>query len=229
MGNSADSGRYVYRCNGSVVPVAESFSRRRDGDAIIIESSREAPGILLEVEASGRHSLVEHCVITCRREAQPTLRAELSLSDDQLIFSRWVDGELSDQFSSARETAPLLSPLMRIFYGPVILDLAGRNNIAGTESAGEGEVAMPAIADPTDAERFLQLQVSRRRARRLDGADDVAAGPPASVCFEYTGDQYGPGTRFWIDPQGDLVAYRWQQPGSAGEQPAQWEVELVRG
>ena len=91
---------------------------------------------------------------------------------------------------------------------------------------------MPWIADPEDADRFLRLHISERRARALEaGVSDGVDGFRDCTCYEYTGDQYGPETCFWIDGNADLLAYRWRQtagPGAAKSGEVLWEISLKR-
>jgi hypothetical protein len=90
---------------------------------------------------------------------------------------------------------------------------------------GQGAVLLPFIGDPADEERLLRPQVSQRQAKVLEKDVELTLGGTDFRCrvCEYVGDQYAPGTRFWLAEDDLLVRYQWQQA-----QDQQWEVMLQR-
>ena len=106
---------------------------------------------------------------------------------------------------------------MRIYAGPLIARLLAMG--------GQGAVLLPFIGDPADEERLLRPQVSQRQASVLENDVELQLGGADFRCrvCEYSGDQYAPGTRFWLAEDDLLVRYRWQQA-----QDQQWDVWLQR-
>lgn len=216
-----DTGSYQYLLNGVPMDIEESWRRRQQAPGEwSISSQRIAGGVEIAVEASVVAGLVTGFVVTWQ-DGSVTLRADYTLLADRVRVARSRNG--SDMQSldipvRSGEPAPLLSPLMRIFAGPLIAQLLAR--------AGEGAVLVPAIGDPGATQTLLTPLLSERSARVVADSVSLESDGIAHNCrlCEYRGDQYGPGTEFWLGEDNLLLRYRWRQ--SSGQQ---WDVWLRRG
>ena len=203
-----DGGVYHYFLNDEPMPIKESWQRRQQSPGEWwVSSSREAAGVEIAVEASVVDALVSAFVVIWRSEGSE-LRAEYTLMADRVRVQRGRSGSAMQSFDisfSSEAPSPLLSPLMRIFAGPLIAELLDRG--------GVGQVVVPDIVDHEKAETLLSPLISQRSARILQPDAALTSNKaqiPCRVC-EYLGDQYGAGTQFWLDENDLLLRYRWQQ------------------
>jgi hypothetical protein len=215
-----DSGVYHYRLNGQATQVREHWQRHRQAmGEWLVTSGRSAPGVNIEVEARMTEGLVTQFEVLWQADDRPERRAHYTAQDNAVEVVRTEGTVTERELVSLRSSkaAPLLSPLMRIYAGPVIARLL----VMG----GQGEVVLPFIGDPADEERLLRPQVSQRQARVLENDVELSLGGAEFRCrvCEYSGDQYAPGTRFWLAEDDLLVRYQWQQA-----QDQQWDVWLQR-
>jgi hypothetical protein len=210
-------GSYQYLLNGAATQVTEHWSRQsRAGGDYLLSSERSAPGIDIEVIATLCDGVVKQCELVWRAADGFTVQAEYVLADRRLLVSRQQQARLETlEFDLGGEDVALLSPLMRIYAGPVIARLL--------DAGGQGTVVVPAIGNPADRDGLLRPAIGLRKARLLqDGVEISMFGNTVScrLC-EYTGDQYGPGTQFWLGEGGLLLRYEWRQS------PQQlWQVNL---
>ena len=215
-----DAGSYQYLLNGVPMDIAESWRRRgRAPGEWSISSQRSAGGVEITVEASVVAGLVTAFVVAWQDKAI-TLQADYTLLANRVCVERsrnGCDSESLDIPLHNDRPAPLLSPLMRIFAGPLIAQLLDRK--------GRGEVLVPAIGDPGAAQTLLTPLLSERSARVVEDNVMLASDGLSRSCrlCEYQGDQYGPGTQFWLDEDNLLLRYRWQQSTQQ-----QWDVWLRR-
>jgi hypothetical protein len=216
-----EQGAYHYQRNGEAQAITEYWERRllASGETLMV-SSRSVPGLDIRVEARLSEGLVTRCELQWLAQGQEALVSSYSIRGNHLVVTR-SDGPRAlageDVEFDASAAAPLLSPLLRVYTGPVISRLL--------ETGGVGQVVVPFIGDVSERQRLLRPQVSERRARVLEeGVSLRLAGGdfPCRLC-EYQGDQYGPGTRFWLAEDALLLRYQWQQA------PDQlWDVWLER-
>jgi hypothetical protein len=214
------NGSYRYLLDGKDTGIDERWQRQElAGGIVATESTRVAPGIEIAVRAQGTASRVNAFEVEWTREGAATLLASYSFDGQDVLVSRSSADQAGEQQRlpiAVHDSAPLLSPLMRIFAGPLIARLLA--------DGGSGQVILPFIADPQARDKLLWPVLSERQALLMPEADEVmllgAQDVPARCC-EYTGDQYADGTRFWLGPNDDLLRYCWQQPG-VGE----WDVRL---
>jgi len=216
----ADSGVYHYLLNGQATQIREHWQRsRQPSGEWLVNSGRSAPGVNIEVEARVTAGLVTQFEVIWRAGEGPGLRAQYTLQDKAVDVAR-TEGAVTEHEAvslDSSKTAPLLSPLMRIYAGPLIARLLAMG--------GRGAVLLPFIGDPADQERLLRPQVSRRQARVLEADVELQLGGADFRCrvCEYSGDQYAAGTRFWLAEDDLLVRYQWQQGPDQ-----QWDVWLQR-
>jgi len=212
------SGRYEYRLNGEPTAIRETWTREKLADSLQRWSStRHAPGVELSVQASVRDGGLCTFEVCWQATGAGAIRAHYALTDDYLRYQRWQAGVPSaiEEIPLPREGVCVLSPLMRIFTGPVIARLL--------QAGGEGTVIVPAIGEPENTAALLRPQISQRQARVLQAQAQLELETVSRACrvCEYQGDQYAAGTQFWLDEDDRLLRYTWQQS------PAQfWDVRL---
>jgi hypothetical protein len=125
--------------------------------------------------------------------------------------------EVIEILHDGASSRPLLFPLMRIFTGPLIARLL--------QLGGTGNVILPDINDPGDGGRLLRPLNTQRWARVVDN-DALLSRDGLQLkcrCCEYTGDQYGAGSHFWLGEDDLLLRYQWQQSSDQ-----HWDVWLQR-
>jgi len=212
------SGRYEYLLNGEPTAIRESWTREKLADSLQRWSStRHAPGVELSVQASVRDGGVYAFEVNWQAAGGDAIRAHYALTDDHLRYQRW-QADISvdiEETPLPGEGISVLSPLMRVFTGPVIARLL--------QAGGEGTVILPAIGEPENTQALLRPQISQRQARVLQAQAQLELGAGSRSCrvCEYQGDQYAAGTQFWLDEDDLLLRYTWQQS------PAQlWDVRL---
>jgi hypothetical protein len=216
--SSPDSGSYQYLLNGEPTAITETWSRLRQAcGQVIISSTREAPGITIAVTATANAGLVGNCELSWTTAAGLSIKAEYILQGTALsVVRRQGDGPAERTEIELEESGPLLlSPLMRIYTGPVIAGLLA--------SGGQGTVIVPAIGNPDDESALLRPRISQRQARVLEPWVELDRDGAIAYCrvCKYTGDQYGAGSRFWLAEDETLLRYQWQQaPGQL------WDVRL---
>jgi hypothetical protein len=210
-------GLYHYFCNGESSGIEETWEIREQGDERRISSVRFARpvGITLRVSSIERNGLFSHCSFHWRRrlaEGAVELSADYRFDDDGLVVHVHDGAEELLLRESGRDF--IFSPLMRIYNGPVIESLI--------ERGGSAEVMVPWIVDPDETTRLLHPTFSQRQAKlvgegqlRVDGKQRDARE------YDYSGGEYPPGTRFWVDEQQVMLGYSWQQDRST-----RWEIKL---
>jgi hypothetical protein len=216
------SGSYRYLLNGQPTAVTESWDIEGELAAQCqINSLRVAPGVEIEVTAEVSKSKVQGFTSTWRSDSKEAISAQYVLQADRVLVTwrsaRNTAEEVIEVFHDDVSSAPLLFPLMRIFSGPLIARIL---NLGGAV-----KVILPDINDPGDERRLLRPLSTLRRARviendallSLDGVD-----LPCRAC-EYTGDQYGAGSHFWLGEDDLLLRYQWQQSDQQ-----HWDVWLQR-
>ena len=212
------SGSYEYLLNGESTPIGESWTREALADSQERWSStRSAPGVELSVQASVRDGSVHAFDVNWQAAGADVIRAHYALNDDHLRYQRWQSDVATDieDIPLPGEGIRVLSPLMRVFTGPVIAQLL--------QGGGEGTVILPAIGEPENTQELLRPQISQRQARVLQAQARLELGAGSRACrvVEYQGDQYAAGTQFWLDDDDLLLRYTWQQS------PTQlWDVRL---
>lgn len=216
--STLESGAYEYRLNGALTPIRERWlRRRREGGGWLITSSRNAPGVELAVEATADAGRVTDFEVNWRGEGQPGITACYSLLPDRVSVTRSRGGQVTERREieiAPGLQAPLLSPLMRIFAGPLIARLL--------ENGGAGAVIVPDIRDPQAPETLLLPLLSERQAELMDADSALLVEGVSVPCrrCSYHGDQYRPGTQFWLGANDVLLRYEWRQAQQ------HWDVRL---
>jgi hypothetical protein len=215
-----ENGTYLYLLNGEPTGIQEHWQRRQLAPGEWrISSTRRAPGVEIAVVAKLVDGLVTGFSVEWRGEGT-RMQADYALLADRVRVERCHSGAATESMDIPfpdETLAPLLSPLMRIFAGPLIARLLDKGEPAN--------VVVPFIADVALSEKLLSPVVSERSARLIEANATLASGEETIPCrrCEYLGDQYGPGTEFWLGDDELLLRYRWRQA------PQQhWDVWLRR-
>jgi hypothetical protein len=212
-----DAGEYLYRLNGQLADVTETWARyRNEAGNYLVESERRAPGMLLKVAAHIEKNELNRFLVQWSADDAPELQASYLLSSDSLTVEMSEVGLGTNSIRSELQhnTRYQLFPLMRIFSGAVISQLLSRDS---------GMVVVPDIRDPANRQNLLQPLISDRSAKVLHAETISVEGVEYSTrCCEYVGGQYTEGGRFWLSESDLLVRYTWQQSDELF-----WDVSVV--
>ena len=190
------------------------------GDAVV-HSCRRSAGVEISVAAELRAGRVGCFDVSWHTARELLLSANYQIDKHGVHVVRQRAGlatELRQIPIDQKPQTPLLFPLMRVFTGPLISRLLTQG--------GSGEVVVPCIDDPAAVDELLWPRTSERRATMLQrNTTQLVSGRdvPCILC-EYEGDQYGPGTRLWVDGEQRLLRYHWRQNADQF-----WDVGLAEG
>ncbi|QFU76470.1 hypothetical protein EY643_12825 [Halioglobus maricola] len=211
-------GSYLYLLNDEPVPVKETWSvTRLDEGALAIASERAAPGIAIRVAARVVRGQLSEFDVDWQADGANPIRARYRLD----VNSGWcgcreIDGNVEDFTPLGSELVGY--PLMRIFTGSVIAELAA--------ARGAGQVLVPSIGSPQELDTLLLPDISRRAVHLL-GTEDLQ-NPAGSITpcerWQFIGGQYTEDAAFWLNSGGRLARYTWHQ---SPEQ--RWDVWLQQG
>jgi hypothetical protein len=201
-------GRYAYWLNGEPLDMAETWAIYAEADGgRRIWSERVAPafGAHIEVEAwerAGRIAQVEVQWQNSNPKAVSTAHAKYTIDESTITVSRTIHGaEQHEQLSAPPKL--VVSPLMRIFQGPVI------RQVAAVGHSQPVPVFVPWIIDPTDAGRLLTAHIDYRSAQAVGnpvGLDGRAAQP-----YHYRGGNYDDTAEFFIGEDDRLLRYTFRE------------------
>jgi hypothetical protein len=194
------SGKYLYKRNGEVVAMEESYEVAHHG----VSSRRTTPtGVTIEVVATA----VDIAVTFASAEVTISVRQEIT---DCIVSTRTVNGKVDPPWVCPSKALLVASPLLRIFQGPAIKAVASRGSQGLNEEPTEVPVLLPWLSNPTDHARLLTADVQYRRAW-ADPLTEAFRGAPA---YQYLGGNYEDSARFWIDDNDVLQRYVWPQDPS---------------
>jgi hypothetical protein len=213
----AGSGCYSYLCNDEPSGVEETWEiRHRDGECLI-DSVRyaRAIGTRLRVRSAHKGGEFSSCSLHWRRKLTDQaveVSADYCFDNDGATIYVHNGSEEIEWRESGSDF--LFSPLMRIYNGPVISALCAR---------GESKVLVPWIKNADQTGKIFHPGYSSRKAQFVRDTE-LRIGTTNRACkeYDYSGGEYQPGTRFWIDPQGVMLRYCWQQ-----DKGALWEISLT--
>ncbi|MCH9690975.1 MAG: hypothetical protein K0U59_02745 [Gammaproteobacteria bacterium] len=218
-------GCYHYSCDGRTMPVQDTWQLGRDKKGRRLLTSQRLVGELgfgITARAVLSAKLVTECLLHWRDETgEVSARYQLltpagkNAHLNNPVDAHWC-GPNGPQHRVLSEGARLLFPLMRIFMGPLLINLS---------QFKEGcEVVTPDIVDPSQRGKLLAPRVSHRQAQTVVGdattlgAQDL--GNEVSA-FIYHGDEAERDAHCFVDKRGLLVGYDW--PSSTGRL---WKVRL---
>jgi hypothetical protein len=186
LGLPHGSGKYVYKRNGEVVAMEETYEVALHG----VSSRRTTPtGVTIEVVATA---------------------VDIVVTFDCILSTRTVNGTVDPPWFGHREVSLVASPLLRIFQGPAIKAVVSRGSQGPGEEPSEVPVLLPWLSNPTDHARLLTADVQHRRAWADPGTDPFQGAP----AYQYLGGNYEDSARFWIDDNDVLQRYVWPQDQS---------------
>lgn len=211
-------GRYAYWLNAAPIDVSEGWAIYAEADGgRRIWSERESPafGAQIEVEAwerAGRITQVEVHWQNSNAQAIAAAHAKYTFDENIIAVERIINGAEQHEHIPA---PPLLvvSPLMRIFQGPVIKQVA----------AGQGQpvpVFVPWIIDPTDASQLLAAHIDYRSAQPIGKVVEVNGR--AAQPYHYRGGNYDDTAEFFISEDDLLLRYTFRESAEKV-----WDVRLV--
>lgn len=215
----ASSGRYLYFLNDQLIKVEESFQCAPTADGqLCVRSTRKAPGLTISVAARIEAGVVSAFELGWDAGDAPIIEASYALQGDSVEFSRSIGGTVTHPKAaiSGDYVNPILYPLMRVFTGSVIRQLAAEG--------GPCTVLVPSISQPDSRKSLLLPDVSKRRVVALGECDLQQMDGAAIQCslWQFIGGQYGPDARFWLDQSHQLQRYCWRQ-----DEARQWDVRLA--
>ena len=210
------SGSYVYRRDGDVAPITETFSFEETGEGCLTRSTRDAPSFGTRIEAlawsdAPFSARIERFEVTSWRDGV-RVPASYSREGTRVTVEREAAvGETAWSLLASADT--LLYPLMRVFLGPLILAAARRGNAT---------VVLPSILDPADAVAWLSPISEIRTARLMSkGETPLGGSGPSADRYQFLTSRYDADSSFWIDSSGQLVRYSFPEPSGA-----LWDVRL---
>jgi hypothetical protein len=224
-----EQGVYTYAVDGQPTGIYERFSvyLRPDG-ARVTRVSRDARArfgatILLEAESAPPPRERDLCAFEVRllnegKGRMREVRARYTLTASSARVERSIDDDAPRAEVLALPAGVVVSPLMRVFLGPVIVTVAARGRGA------EVPVLTPSLEDPEDESRVLFGVIDMRRAERLGDEVQVIAGREvATHVYRYLGKPYDDAASFWLMNGNDdlLVRYEMRQGGQV------WSATLV--
>ena len=221
-------GSYTYARNGEPVAVEERWERVTTSarETIVRSTRRTANGTTINVEAACVDGLVSSATIewvstgpvlrrTVRYDlANDTFRWSLGHDDADRDDRDDCDGAVENvEPEIALPPGALLSPLLRVFQGPVI---------AAVARIGMGAVVVPFLHDPSDRARLLSPTIEERTARLVEAGVGGVDSSRAIDMYTYESSVYDGNACFWLDRETKhLVRYRFRQGAD------QWEVSAV--
>jgi len=225
-----EQGCYRYLLNGQQQAIAEPWvialsprgqslihsARFIDSqDTALLVAQQQAQPLRTALNSSAQGNF--QCKILWRQVGQADIRVQYQFRQHNrlLQISREDDAGLSN--CQIHKAEPFLYfPLLRIFSGPVIRQLAW---------CGPLPTVVPDINTPTARDALLQPTEELRSAQLLAEEQLVLNGQSYQAQkYNYVSQRYLPQDKaaFWIDHRGLLLKYGWQQS------PEQcWLVELA--
>ncbi|WP_160153420.1 hypothetical protein [Microbulbifer sp. ALW1] len=234
------SGHYDYFLDGVLQTICEDWKLYEDNDGLWLESERRVPAVELSLTVSTeiREGQIARSYIRWCQGGRRVASALFKRGTDGHDYLHRVAGAGSRRHSCR---GAVFFPLLRVFTGTVFSGVRASidqssNNQTGIDgsAARDVELFIPWIKDPAQTSQLLSPSVSQRQVRSCGAplpSPTVARVPSSPMptlqeleCYEYVGDQYGEGTRFWLS-KGLLQAYTWQQPGQSTG--GNWYVALA--
>lgn len=220
--NDLSHGLYHYWRNGSLSDVRETWvSAPWPAGRHRVHSVRTAPsfGSTLTVTAVMHGHQIEWFEVQWHNTspgAVPQASAHYTLHDHSVQVQRVVNGTAQPTLELARPSQMVISPLLRIFQGPAIRQLAA-------QGAGQlWPVLVPYIEDPRQADRLLTPVIDQRGAQ--DWGDDTALvddQPVAVRRYAYLSGRYTDKAVFYVTATSLLARYTFAESADLA-----WDVRL---
>jgi hypothetical protein len=211
------SGVYVYFLNEQPTGVTESWSiHRLPDDSYCTRAERDARaafGTTIRVEAFSQTPLatddLQRFTVTqynANHAATSDVRAEYLFANQTAIVTRSVNGQVMPSEELSLPANTVVSPLMRVFLGPVIRQVLAHGN------GQPVPVLVPSLEQMLDPETLLRPLFDFRQAALL-GTEDIEVDGrwlPARR-FQYLSNHYDAESQFWLDETDLLLRYRFVQ------------------
>ncbi|MEP5568848.1 MAG: hypothetical protein ABJN62_13495 [Halioglobus sp.] len=214
-----NQGRYRYYLNGDLAEIDETWQcERLPCGQFNVRSSRKVSGLTIDVQATVGAVGTRACKVSWSATGRPVIAASYEVDGDRIAFMRSVGPDATHNSSHlpVLNGASVLYPLMRVFTGPAIRQIA--------EQGGEGTVLVPSISSPDHAESLLLPDISTRAVTALGECQLTKMNGEAVNCtlWQFVGGQYGNEARFWLNENDLLQRYCWDQSDSV-----RWDVHLA--
>lgn len=215
----ARAGRYLYFLNDELTEVKESFQCEPTASGqLFLRSTREVSGLTISVVAWIDAGVVIAFELDWDSGDAPVIKASYSLRGDSIEYSRSVGGTVTHAKAviAGEHVSPILYPLMRVFTGSVMRQLA--------TDGGSCSVLVPSISQPDSPKNMLLPDITKRRVVALGDCELQHVDGASIQCslWQFIGGQYGADARFWLDESNHLQRYCWRQDNTR-----QWDVRLA--
>jgi hypothetical protein len=222
------SGVYVYFLNEQPAGVTEPWSIHRLPDGSYCtrgeRDARAAFGTTILVEAFSQTPLATDDLqrftvaqFNANHAATGEVRAEYLFSGKTVTVTRSVNGQAMKTETLDLPENTVVSPLMRVFLGPVIRQVLARGNGQAVP------VLVPSLEQMPDPDTLLRPLFDARQAA-FPGTEDIELDGrrlPARR-FQYLSNHYDAQSQFWLDDEDVLLRYRFVQ---SAEQV--WDTRLT--
>lgn len=228
---AARSGVYTYSRNGAPSEIVETWQLThlpRGGVQIAAQRRAPALGIQITVEAEAEAGGPGALFGAVRRFSaawqrlgagtHPVVHAAYVLTEAGYRVRRTLFGAAPEETHHTVAGSVIFSPLMRVFQGPVIRQVAEMGGGAPVP------VVVPWIMDAQDNARLLTPHIDPRAARRLGACTIPVAWSPTPLPAErytYQGDRYDETAEFDLDAEAVLLRYSFRESAVLT-----WEVRL---
>jgi len=205
----SSAGRYDYYLNEVLQPVIETWQCYNNScGELVIDSSRQAGELTLRSRAICVEDNVTQVLVEWH--AEDSIQA---LYDYNAQQCHWQINAEAQQILAL--TPSPIYPLMRVFTGAIIKRVA--------QLGGNAPIIVPDIrTDTLGNQKLRPYRATRSCAFIADEEIRIQGGKYRCGCWSFIGDQYGEGSRFWLDAHNNLLRYSWlQAPGQA------WRVDRV--
>jgi hypothetical protein len=211
------SGVYLYYRDEQLLDISEAWTLHRTAQGCLVTRvERNAPAfgalVLVEARQPEYASEIEQIEVHWWNNAPGAVHvaaASYRLQDGVIDCLRWVGSSEIMRESALTPPTLVVSPLMRIFLGPVLRKVA---------EMGEATVFVPWLHDPMDADKLLAIDLERRTARALERTMiEVEGVEHATTCYSYHSRDAEDDARFWVNDAGVLVRYVWNE----------WDIRLA--
>ncbi|KXI30435.1 hypothetical protein [Paraglaciecola hydrolytica] len=221
--NIIESGHYVYWLNGTAAKVVEPWCKAQNSQGqVLVHCARFADdyGITILVKhhtspaAKGNNDFSTH--ISWQQQAQSDICAQYVYNAEQQQFSSNLTCDGQQLINSQQRVDKFLFfPLMRVFSGDIIQELTLQGPLL---------TVVPDIQTPQLRTSLLHPTESIRSAKKFGDEQIFIAGKQYDTSrYAYLSERYQSEDEavFWLNSQGLLLKYCWQQS------PAQhWQIEL---
>lgn len=222
------SGLYLYFLNEQPAGVTEAWGIYQQPDGSfrtrVERDARSTFGVTLLLEAESRTTWAPDNISRFvaqqydeRNAATRDVRAEYVFDAKTVAVARAINGRAVAAERIALPEKVVVSPLMRIFLGPVIRQVWRQ---------GSGQpvpVLVPSLEKTLDPETLLRPLFDQRRATLLDEEELSLDGHLwRARRFQYLSRHYDASSQFWLDERGVLLRYLFPQS------PTQrWDTRLT--